>query len=200
MFASFSWSWQSLYLIAAVALLPPFSTARAESEEEAYQRVVEERAAKISHEMTFTGEDHKLRVQKRIVDQYRILRDIHAARDSQISGAKDASSITAFEQQAKLAMFEAHNRFLAQLNSELSCDQVEQVKDGLTYGVVNHTYNGYLVQLPNLKEDEKRAVRAYLIEARELAMDGGSADEKHGVFRKYKGKINNYLSAAGYKM
>lgn len=200
MFASFSFRRRALSLIAAVALFLPFSTSRAESEEEAYQRVIEERAAKISQEITFTDEDHKLRVRKLIVDQYRTLRDIHAARDSQLSGAKDASSITAFEEQAKLAMFVAHNRFLAQLSSELRCDQVEQVKDGLTYGVVNHTYNGYLAQLPTLKEDEKRTIRAYLIEARELAMDGGSADEKHGVFRKYKGKINNYLSAAGYKM
>jgi len=76
-------------------------------------------------------------------------------------------------------MFEAHNRFLAQLSAELACDQVEQVKDGLTYGVLNHTYNGYLAKLPDLKDDEKLTIRAFLIEARELAMDGGSADEKH---------------------
>jgi hypothetical protein len=97
-------------------------------------------------------------------------------------------------------MFEAHTRLVAQLSAELTCDQVEQVKDGLTYGVLAHTYNGYLAQLPNLKEDEKRAIRALLIEAREIAMDSGSADEKHGIFRKYKGKINNYLSAAGYTL
>ena len=31
-------------------------------------------------------------------------------------------------------------------------------------------------------------------------MDEGSSEKKHGVFGKYKGKINNYLSAAGYDM
>ncbi|MDZ4656100.1 MAG: DUF3826 domain-containing protein [Bythopirellula sp.] len=97
MFASFSFRWQSLSLIATVGLFLPFSTSYAESEEEAYHRVIEERAAKISQEMTFTDEDHELRVRKLIADQYHTLRDIHAARDSQLSGAKDASSITAFE-------------------------------------------------------------------------------------------------------
>ena len=128
-----------------------------------------------------------------IANQYRTLRDIHAKRDADGS----SESVVAA---ARLAMFEAHNRFLAQLSAELACDQVEQVKDGLTYGVFNHTYNGYLAKLPDLKDDEKRTIRAFLIEARELAMDGGSADEKHEIFRKYKGKINNYLSAAGHKL
>ncbi len=171
-----------------------------ESEEEAYSRVITERAGKITEGMTFSDPDQAERVRSLIADQYRTLRDIHAARDSQVSTVKDSATVAGFEQQAKLAMFEAHNRFLAQLNAELPCDQVEKVKDGLTYGVLHHTYNGYLGQLPDLDDEQKRAIRAYLLEAREVAMDQGSADEKHGVFRKYKGRINNYLSKAGYKM
>jgi len=31
-------------------------------------------------------------------------------------------------------------------------------------------------------------------------MDGGSSEEKHAEFGKYKGRINNYLSKAGYDM
>jgi hypothetical protein len=31
-------------------------------------------------------------------------------------------------------------------------------------------------------------------------MDAGSSDEKHSVFGKYKGRINNYLSANGYNL
>jgi len=34
----------------------------------------------------------------------------------------------------------------------------------------------------------------------EKAMDAESADKKHAVFGKYKGRINNYLSAAGIDM
>jgi hypothetical protein len=31
-------------------------------------------------------------------------------------------------------------------------------------------------------------------------MDEGTSDEKHKVFGKYKGRINNYLAAAGYNL
>ena len=37
-----------------------------------------------------------------------------------------------------------------------------------------------------------------LKEAREEAMDGGSADEKSAVFQKYKNQINDYLNAHGH--
>jgi hypothetical protein len=46
--------------------------------------------------------------------------------------------------------------------------------------------------------DEK--IMEFLVEARELAMDGSSSEEKHGIFRKYMGKINNYLVAEGYTL
>jgi hypothetical protein len=75
---------------------------------------------------------------------------------------------------------------------------VDQVKDGLTYGVLPLTYGVYLKMYPDLTEEQKVQIKTWLVEARELAMDGGSAQEKHAVFGKYKGRINNYLSRAGY--
>jgi hypothetical protein len=168
------------------------SSLRAETEEEAYTKVIEDRAAKIVEPMGISNDEQAKRVQALIVSQYRGLRDIHAKRDADKSAAA--------QQEAKLAMFELHNQFVSKLSAELTCEQVEQVKDGLTYSVTPRTYKVYLEQLPDLNDEQKRTVKAFLIEARELAMDGGSADEKHGIFRKYKGKINNYLSRAGYKM
>jgi hypothetical protein len=54
--------------------------------------------------------------------------------------------------------------------------------------------------LPRLTQEQKDKMYAWLVEARELAMDEGSSDAKHAVFGKYKGRINNYLSAAGFDM
>jgi hypothetical protein len=54
--------------------------------------------------------------------------------------------------------------------------------------------------LQNLTPEQKEKMYNWLVEARELAMDEGSSDAKHAVFGKYKGRINNYLSAAGYDM
>jgi hypothetical protein len=54
--------------------------------------------------------------------------------------------------------------------------------------------------LPALNNDQKNQIYTWLKEARELAMDEGTSDDKHKVFGKYKGKVNNYLSAAGFDM
>jgi hypothetical protein len=182
----------SVLVAFAVALTLSASSVRAETEEVAYTKVIEDRAAKIVEPMRISDAEQAKRVQALIVNQYRGLRDIHAKRDADKSEAA--------QQEAKLAMFELHNQFVSKLSAELSCEQIEQVKDGLTYSVMPRTYQVYLEQLPDLNDEQERTIKAFLIEARELAMDGGSADEKHGVFRKYKGKINNYLSKAGFKM
>jgi hypothetical protein len=52
--------------------------------------------------------------------------------------------------------------------------------------------------IPSLKKEEKDQIMSWLVEAREYAMDAESSDKKHWWFGKYKGRINNYLSAQGY--
>ena len=101
---------------------------------------------------------------------------------------------------ANLKLTDAHRRFVARLSVELTPEQVDKVKDGMTYGVVGITYKRYLELFPSLKDEEKREMLANLIEAREYAMDAGKSEEKHAIFGKYKGRINNYLSKAGYDM
>ena len=54
--------------------------------------------------------------------------------------------------------------------------------------------------LPDLTEAQKTQILAWLTEAREHAMDAESSEKKHAWFGKYKGKINNYLSAQGIDM
>ena len=138
-----------------------------------------------------------------------IVRKIHDARDATVAELRSQpaddqaaadQAIDAVNRQAEIDMFALHRRFIAQLSVELTAGQVEQVKDGMTYGVVPITYSRYLELLPDLSEAEKKTVKALLVEAREYAMDAGSSTEKHHWFGKYKGKINNFLSAAGYNL
>jgi len=70
----------------------------------------------------------------------------------------------------------------------------------MTYSVLPVTWKAYLEMLLHLTQEQKDKMYAWLVEARELAMDEGSSDAKHAVFGKYKGRINNYLSAQGYDM
>ena len=51
-----------------------------------------------------------------------------------------------------------------------------------------------------LKEEEKVQIYAWLVEAREFAMDAENSNKKHAAFGKYKGRINNYLSKRGYDL
>jgi hypothetical protein len=70
----------------------------------------------------------------------------------------------------------------------------------MTYKKVAVTYNAYVDELPQLTDAQKTQLKAWLVEAREKAIDAGSSDEKTAIFGKYKGRINNYLSAQGYDM
>jgi uncharacterized protein YecA (UPF0149 family) len=70
----------------------------------------------------------------------------------------------------------------------------------MTYKILPLTYNAYVDELPSLTEPQKLQIKAWLTEAREHAIDAESSEKKHAWFGKYKGRINNYLSAQGYDM
>lgn len=177
--------------------------------EAAYLRVVTERAEKIVLPLGLAETEKSVRVRDIIAMQYRDLAAIHDARDAQIKAAKEKSgeekdvvdaAVKAVRDAAQHKLDNLHSQFLAKLSSELTSAQVEQVKDGMTYGVVNGTYHVYLKMFPDLTEDQKKQIKAWLVEAREIAMDQGTSGEKHAVFGKYKGRINNYLVKAGYDL
>ena len=68
----------------------------------------------------------------------------------------------------------------------------------MTFDVVRVTYTAYCDMIPTLTNEEKAQIMLWLIEARELAVDAESSNKKHETFKKYKGRINNYLSKRGY--
>jgi hypothetical protein len=177
--------------------------------EAAYSAEINKRVDKIIAPLEIADDATRVRVRDLIAGQYRQLRGIHAARDARIDEAKrspggDRTIAEAWTRAARdaaaIQLSESHRRFVARLATELTPAQVDQVKDGMTYGVVQVTYSRYLQLFPDLKDEQKKELLANLIEARENAMDAGSSEEKHAIFGKYKGRINNYLSAAGYNM
>jgi Spy/CpxP family protein refolding chaperone len=192
-------------LLSAQAIAADSNTAT--EAEATYTRTITERADKIVATLNIADTNKYVRVRDLITRQYRDLSRLHDTRDAAIKTAQEKtkmdkavteSAVQTVRDEFKSKTDKLHGEFLARLAVELTPEQVDQVKDGLTYGVLPLTYGVYLRMYPELTEEQKKQIKAWLLEARELAMDGGTAREKHAIFGKYKGRINNYLSRAGY--
>lgn len=176
--------------------------------EAAYTRTINSRAEKIVASLGISDNGKASRVSHIIADHYRNLNNVYTERDEKVKAIKskaDTKELTAEEikkQQdlcdTKIAVI--HTNFIKALSSELSPEQIVKVKDGLTYNVLNVTYNAFVDMIPTLTNEQKQQIMTWLVEAREHAMDAESSEKKHGWFGKYKGRINNYLAAQGYDL
>lgn len=198
---------RKIIILAAIIALPLCTiTAQLEDINPDYLKTLNNRAGKIVSGMELFDSEQAERVTKTIVVQYYELSKIHDNRDAQLEEIKklEGEEKETAKQEIKVKthalLYKRHAAFIGALSTELSQDQIVQVKDGMTYGVVDRTYKGYLKLLPDLTDDQKRYIYSHLVEAREYAMDAGSSKAKHGWFGKYKGRINNYLSKAGYDL
>ena len=176
---------------------------------DAYTQVITKRADKIVSVIGITDSVAYKNVLTVVVDQYRNINNIHNDHDSKVKALKldTSKGKPAIEAAIKLAdaattaeLSKQHDSYIASLAKYLQADQIEKIKDGMTYNILSLTYNAYLDEIPNLTDAQKVQIKAWLTEARELAIDAESSEKKHAVFGKYKGRINNYLSAQGYDM
>lgn len=143
-----------------------------------------------------------------IANRYFSLNDIYELRDAKVKKVKDSGvtgdakneALKAAEDEKDAALYRSHFAFPAELSLFLNEEQIEAVKDGMTYGVVKVTYDSHLDMIPSLKEEEKAQIYAWLVEAREFALDAENSNKKHAAFGKYKGRINNYLAKRGYDL
>ena len=143
-----------------------------------------------------------------IANRYFELNDIYEIRDAKVKAVKESGltgdakneALKAAENERDAALYRSHFAFPASLSLFLNEEQIEAVKDGMTYGVVKVTYEATLDMIPSLKEEEKVQIYAWLVEAREFAMDAENSNKKHAAFGKYKGRINNYLAKRGYNL
>ena len=143
-----------------------------------------------------------------IANRYFELNDIYEIRDAKVKAVKESGltgdakneALKAAENEKDAALYRSHFAFPASLSLFLNGEQIEAVKDGMTYGVVKVTYEATLDMIPSLKEEEKVQIYAWLVEAREFAMDAENSNKKHAAFGKYKGRINNYLAKRGYNL
>jgi hypothetical protein len=196
-----------------LVLLAFFSTAMAQSkqvnEEQAYLKVIDQRAQKIVATLEIKDAAKAKRVKVIIASRYHQLNDWQNAEESKVKAAKAKNSadkaalkaqIASYEKEEEAKIDSSHKDYILALSGELTPQQVDKVKDGMTYNVLPITYKGYQEMIPDLTNKQKEQIFAWLTEAREHAIDAGSSEKKHWWFGKYKGRINNYLSAQGYDL
>ena len=161
--------------------------------EAGYVNTIIGRAQKATDALSITWTPMGKNVANIIANRYFKLNDIYAERDSLKKTNKQLA-----EALCDSRLYRSHFDFDADLTRYLKPHEVEKVKDVMTYDVVNVTYKAYLDMIPTLKDIEKQQIMIWLKEARELAIDAESSNKKHETFKKFKGRINNYLSARGY--
>jgi hypothetical protein len=197
-----------------LALLLTFSGitalfAQNNTDKEAYVKMITERSAKIVANLGITDAKKTEKVTGLIRDQYSELNDIYAERDAHVKDIKEKNKDNKVERDSALAkenrtiealLVKQHKKYIGKLSAQLTNEQVDLVKNGMTYNVLPITYKAYQEEILTLTEDQKKQILVWLTEAREHAMDAESSDKKHAWFGKYKGRINNYLSAAGYDL
>ncbi|MBN1868705.1 DUF3826 domain-containing protein [Candidatus Sumerlaeota bacterium] len=164
-----------------------------------HEKVIAGRSAKILDKIGIEDKEKYERVQKTVMQQYFNLNDWQKKYEDELKGLSKQDTD---EAKARVAEIEGvrqkyHDEYLEALATELTPEQIVGIKDGMTYGKVQVTYDAYMNFVPDMSDELKKMVMDNLVEAREKAMDGVSSKEKDNVFGKYKGRINNALSAAG---
>ncbi|WP_158827504.1 DUF3826 domain-containing protein [Mucilaginibacter lacusdianchii] len=177
--------------------------------EAAYVKTVTGRAAKITASLGLNDESKAAKVTAIIAKQYQDLNNVYITRDAKLKEVKERYADNKQELPAALKAVDVsvaeqlkpvHAQYISNLSAYLTPEQVNKVKDGMTYNVLNVTYTAYNDMIPTLTQEQKSQIMTWLTEAREQSMDAESSEKKHAWFGKYKGRINNYLSAAGYDM
>jgi hypothetical protein len=174
---------------------PPATSAEKEA---LYASSIESRTADILKLVTLTNAATSNTVHDLIIAQYRVMR----ARDELINAKLEAmgkeisyaNRAPELEAESKLL----HTHFFAELGKLLTPEDVEKIKDLMTYNKVKVTFDAYNNIIPGLTESDKSKIMEMLTAAREKAIDGGSASEKSEIFQQYKNQINDYLNAHGH--
>lgn len=175
----------SLFTIAANAQV----ALKTEGQEPQYVETIKGRAQKIVDGLNLGDANKEENVRNIIANRYFLLNDIHAKYDKKTQ--EDALNAELYKHH-----FELQSALALYLNEE----QIDAVKDGMTYGRLKRDYNAQLEMIPTLKEEEKAQILVWLREAREYAIDAADSKGKHFWFDKYRGRSNNWLSSRGYDL
>ena len=175
----------SLFTITASAQV----ALKTEGQDPQYVETIKGRAQKIVDGLNLGNANKEENVRNIIANRYFLLNDIHAKYDKKTQ-----------EDALYAELYKHHFELASALALYLNEEQIDAVKDGMTYGRLKRDYNAQLEMIPTLKDEEKAQILVWLKEAREYTIDAADSKGKHFWFDKYRGRTNNWLSARGYDL
>lgn len=175
----------SLFTITASAQV----ALKTEGQDPQYVETIKGRAQKIVDGLNLGDVNKAENVRNIIANRYFLLNDIHAKYDKKTQ-----------EDALYAELYKHHFELASALALYLNEEQIDAVKDGMTYGRLKRDYNAQLEMIPSLTDEEKAQILVWLKEAREYAIDAADSKGKHFWFDKYRGRTNNWLSARGYDL
>ena len=161
---------------------------KTEGQDPQYVETIKARAQKIVDGLQLSDAQIAENVRNIIANRYFLLNDIHSKYDKNQQDARDAE------------LYKHHFELASALALYLTEEQIDAVKDGMTFGRLKRDYKAQLEMIPSLTDEEKAQILIWLREAREYAMDAADSKGKHFWFDKYRGRTNNWLSARGYDL
>jgi len=173
-----------LYTLTASAQLVPLD---ADGRDSAYVENIVNRSQKIVDGLQLDDKKTARNVRNIIANRYFLLNDIHEANKDN-HDKRDAE------------LYKHHFELASALALYLNDEQIDAVKDGMTFGRLKRDYQATQDMIPSLSDFEKQQILIWLKEAREFAMDAADSKGKHFWFDKYRGRTNNWLSSRGYDL
>ena len=174
-------------------------------------KTIEKHAKPILDALNLNNAEKEAKVQSIVGDYFKALDAWHAGNDAQIKALwKEFNSARGKQDEtnadAALAKIDGayasfkpqHDKFLSSLSIVLTPEQVETIKDVLTVNKVKVTFNAYGQIFHGLTEAQNAFILKNLKQAREEAINAKAMTEKSSFFKKYKIKIEAYLTAQGY--
>ena len=159
-----------------------------EGQDPEYVETIKGRAQKIVDGLQLNDAQKAENVRNIIANRYFLLNDIHSKFDKNQQAERDAE------------LYKHHFELASALSLYLTDEQIDAVKDGMTFGRLKRDYQATQDMIPTLTDFEKQQILIWLKEAREYAMDAADSKGKHFWFDKYRGRTNNWLSARGYDL
>ena len=179
-----------------------------EGRDSAYVESIVKRSQKIVDGLQLTDQKQARAVRNIIANRYFLLNDIHEVCAKRTQYAKDSVQgkghrqriIESAQRRRDAELYKHHFELASNLAVYLTDEQIDAVKDGMTFGRLKRDYQATQDMIPTLSDYEKQQVLIWLKEAREFAIDAADSKGKHYWFDKYRGRTNNWLSSRGYDL